>query len=86
MKVMQDFLDEKAPRFTSTFVASGSAKVLDEKDGIVRIRIPGTLTQSNKFGKTTYGRAALEVFAGGSPVELQKVEQITCVGASTACQ
>ena len=87
IKVMQDFLDDKgAPRFTSTFVASASAKVLDEKDGIVHIRIPGTLTQSNRLGKTTYDRAALEVLAGGNPLKLQKVEQITCLGASTACQ
>jgi hypothetical protein len=87
MKVMQGFLDEKgAPTFTSTFAASGKANVLDEKDGFVRIRISGTLTQSNKLGKTTYDRAALEVLAGGNPVKLQKVEQITCLGASTACQ
>jgi hypothetical protein len=87
MNVMRGFLDEKgAPTFTSTFAASGSARVLDEKDGIVRIRIPGTLTQSNKLGKTTYGRAAIEVLAGGHPLKLQKVEQITCLGASTACQ
>ena len=86
MKAMQGFLDEKgAPTFNSTFAASGTAKVLDEKDGIVRVRIPGTLTQSNKVGQTTY-RAALEVVAGGNPSKLQKVEQITCAGASTACQ
>jgi len=87
MNLMQGFLDEKgAPTFTSTFAASAKAKVLGEKDGVVRIRIPGTLTQNNKLGKTTYDRAALEVLAGGNPVKLQKVEQITCVGASTACQ
>jgi hypothetical protein len=87
MNLMRGFLDEKgAPTFTSTFAAAGKAKVLDEKDGVVRIRIPGTLTQSNKLGKTTYGRAVLEVLAGGNPVKLQKVEQITCVGSSPACQ
>ena len=53
---MQGFLDEKgAPTFTSSFVASGPAKVLDEKNGTVRFRIPGTLTQSSKLGKTTTG-------------------------------
>lgn len=83
---MQGFLDEKgAPTFTSSFAASGPAKVLDEKNGIVRLRIPGTLTQSNKIGKTTY-RAALEVSAGGNPVKIQKLEQIACAGTSAACQ
>jgi len=83
---MQGFLDEKgAPAFTSTFIGSGPAKVLDENNGVVRFRIPGTLTQSNKLGKTTY-RAALEVSAGGKPVRIQKLEQITCAGASPACQ
>ena len=83
---MQGFLDEKgAPTFTSSFVASGTAKVLDEKNGTVRFRIPGTLTQSSKLGKTTY-RAALEVSAGGNPVRIRKLEQIACAGASPACQ
>jgi hypothetical protein len=87
MKFMQGFLDENgAPTFTSTFTPSEKAKVIDEKDGIVRIRIPGSLTQSNQLGKTNYDRAALEVLAGGNPVKLQKVEQITCLGASAACQ
>ena len=83
---MQGFLDERgAPTLTSSFVTSGPAKVLDGKNGTVRFRIPGTLTQSSKLGKTTY-RAALEVSAGGKPVKIQKLEQIACAGASTACQ
>jgi hypothetical protein len=83
---MKGFLDEKgAPTFTSVFAGSGPAKVLDEKNGVVRFRIPGTLTQSSKLGKTTY-RAALEVAAAGKPVRIQKLEQIACAGASTACQ
>jgi hypothetical protein len=83
---MQGFLDEKgAPTFSSSFVASGTAKVIDERNGIVRCRIVGTLTHSNQLGKTTY-RAALEVVAGGKPVRIQKLEQITCAGASPACQ
>jgi hypothetical protein len=84
---MQGFLDEKgAPTFTSTFLAAGSAKVLDQKNGIVHLRIVGSLTQSNQLGKTNYRRAALEVLAGGYPVKIHKLEQITCTGSSTACQ
>lgn len=83
---MQGFLDEKgSPMFTSSFVASGPAKVLEEVNGAVRIRIPGTLTQSNRLGRTTY-RAALEVTAGDTPVKIQKLEEITCAGGSAACQ
>lgn len=87
---MQGYLDDSgAPTFTSAFVASGNARVLDEKNGarsgIVRFRIPGTLTQTNKIGRTTY-RGAIEVTAGGTPAKIQKLEEITCLGASTACQ
>lgn len=83
---MQGFLDEKgAPTFNSTFIKSGNAKVLDEKNGVVHFRIPGTLTQSNKLGRTVY-QAGLEVAVGGNPSKIQKLEQITCAGASQACQ
>lgn len=90
---MQGFLDDQgAPTFTSTFVPSKDANVVDQKDGVVHFRIPGTLTQSSNLGKTTY-RAALEVYAlrdmmihGGKPIKIQHLEQITCLGASTNCQ
>jgi hypothetical protein len=86
MKHMEGYLDPKgAPAFDSSFVPSGDARVLDEKDGIVHIRIPGTLKQGNKVSSTTY-RAALEVRAGGNPIKIDRLEQITCAGASTACQ
>jgi len=83
---MQGFLDEKgAPTFTSSFVVSGPAKVLDERKGTVRFIIPGTLTQSSKVGKTTY-RAVLEVSAGGEPLKIQRVEQIACTATSPVCE
>ena len=85
LKRMQGFLDANgAPTFTSNFTASGGASVLGEHEGLVHFRVPGTLVQSNAIGKTTY-RAAIEVYAGGSPVRIERLEQITCVGASTAC-
>ena len=44
---------------------------------MARIRIPGTLTQSNNLGKTTY-RAAIEIYAlrdllihAGKPIKIQ---------------
>jgi hypothetical protein len=83
---MQGFVDEKgSPTFTSSFVVSGPAKVLDERNGTVRFIIPGTLTQSSKLSKTTY-RAVLEVSAGGEPLKIQKVEQIACTAMSPVCE
>ena len=86
LKRMQGFLDANgAPTFTSSFTASGRASVLEEHDGVVHFRVPGTLVQSNKVGRTTY-RGAIEVYAGGSPLRIERLEQIACIGASTACQ
>ena len=92
IKRMEGFLDQKgAPTFTSSFVAAHGATVLDEKEGVLHLRIPGTLTQSSNLGRTTY-RAAIEVYVlpnrtdGGRTIKIQRLEQITCAGASTACQ
>jgi hypothetical protein len=83
---MEGFLDEKgAPTFTSSFVPSHDAVVLKQENGILRFRIPGTLTQSSKNSRTTY-RAALEVQVQGHPMKIVGLEQITCGGKSTACQ
>lgn len=92
LKHMEGFLDENgAPTFTSSFAAARDAAVLDEKEGVLHLRIPGTLTQSNNLGRTTY-RAAIEVFVlrnrtvGGRLIKIQRLQQITCAGASKACQ
>lgn len=92
IRSMREFLDSNgAPLFTSTFVPSSNVIVLDEKESTVHLKIPGTLTQSNKVGKTTY-RATLEVHvvriaaSGTSPVQIELLEQITCAGPSSACQ
>lgn len=92
MKHMQGFLDQGgAPTFTSSFVRAHDATVVGDHDGVLHIRIPGTLTQTNKVGRTAY-RAALDVYAirsasaSGPAAVIQRLEQITCVGPSTACQ
>jgi hypothetical protein len=90
---MQGFLDKKgAPTFTSSFVAAKEPVFLDESNGVVHFRIPGTLTQTQGASRTTY-RAALDVYAlrdlmvhGGSSIKIQHLEQITCAGASSVCQ
>ena len=90
MKHMEGFLDaNRAPTFTSTFVPARDARLLDEKDGVIHLKIPGTMTQSSQLGKTTYRRFALEIYAvrdsGNKKTKIQRLEQITCLGSSTAC-
>ena len=90
LRHMVGYLDSQgAPTFNSSFVPSKSARILDENDGKIHFRIPGTLTQSNQLGRTTYAHAALEVHAIYDPdkkqVEIQRLEQITCAGTSTTC-
>jgi hypothetical protein len=82
----EGFLDQNgAPTFTSTFVATADARILGDENGRLHLRIPGTLTQSNNIGKTTY-RAALDVIVGGTPARIEKLKQVTCVGSSPACK
>jgi hypothetical protein len=86
LKHMEGYLDAKgAPTFKSTFTPSADARVIHAKDGTVHLRIPGTLKQGSKASSTTY-KAALEVTAGGKPAKIERLEQITCGGASTKCQ
>jgi hypothetical protein len=86
MKHMEGWLDQKgAPTFSSSFVPSRDAVVVGLENGFVHLRIPGTLKQTQNQSSTTY-RAAIDVHAGGKPIKIQHLEQITCVGASTACQ
>ncbi|HEV2492302.1 MAG TPA: hypothetical protein VG204_04435 [Terriglobia bacterium] len=83
---MQGFLDAKgAPTFTSSFVVKHDARLLDEKNGLTHLRIPGSLTQSNKLGRTIYDPAAIEVYAD-KEAKIQRLQQITCLGASKACE
>ena len=90
VKHMEGYLDaEGSPTFTSTFVTTRPARMLDDKDGVIHFRIPGTMTQSSQIGKTTYQRFAIEVYAVRDATEkrikIQRLEQITCVGSSKAC-
>ena len=86
LKHMAGFLDPKgAPTFTSSFVPSADPVILGEENGLVHLRIPGTLKQTQGHSSTTY-RAALDIQAGGKPVKLRHLEQITCPGQSTTCQ
>jgi hypothetical protein len=86
MKHMEGFLDQKgAPTFSSSFAPTRNAVVVGEENGIVHFRIPGTLKQTQNQSSTTY-RAAIDVFAGGKPVKIKHLEQITCAVASTVCQ
>lgn len=69
---MEGWLDQKgAPTFTSSFVPSRDAVVVGQEKGIVHLRIPGTLKQTQNKSSTTY-RAAIEVYAGGNPPRIQR--------------
>lgn len=92
LRHMEGFLDENgAPTFTSSFVARRDATILDEKDGVLHLRIPGTLTQtSTQMARTTYGRAALDIYVltirtAAHKVQIQRLKPITCAENSTAC-
>ena len=82
----EGFLDQNGtPTFSSTFVATGDVTILGDENGRLHLRIPGTLTQNNNIGKTTY-RAALDVIVGGTPARIEKLKQVTCAGSSPACK
>ena len=83
MKTMQGFLDNKGePTFSSKFVPAGDAVVVSEEGGTIRLKIPGTLTQTAGGSRTTY-RLHLEVTAVGTVPKLDHLGQVTC-GASSA--
>jgi len=83
MNHMQGFIDAKgAPIFSSKFVPAGNP-VIVSKDGTIRLKIPGTLTQTQGKSSTSY-RLRIEVQASGTPPKMEHLEQITCAGASAA--
>jgi len=87
LKTLQGWLDENgAPAFGSSFVPAGTARIVAEERGVVHVRVPGTLTQTQNQSRTTYRHFAVDVWAGGEPLRIQKLTQTTCLGGSTACQ
>jgi hypothetical protein len=86
IKGMAAFLDPNGvPTFSSSFVPSTDGRVVDEQNGVVHVRIPGTLTQTQNQSRTAYRRFAVDVWAGGRPISVQRMTQTTCVGASQSC-
>jgi hypothetical protein len=86
VKHMEGFLDANgAPTFSSSFLASSGATVVDKNDGSVHLRIPGTLKQTQNRSSTTY-RAVLDVEAGGKPAKIRHLETMTCPSKSAACR
>ena len=86
IKHMEGFLDAKgAPTFSATFTPLRDGTLVEQKEGVAHVRIPGTLKQTQNQSGTTY-RAALEVYVAGTPMKIQRLEQITCAGASKDCQ
>ena len=80
IKNMKGWLDEKgAPAFSSSFVPSGNVIVIGWDNGVIHIKIPGTLTQTQNKSRTTYHHAEVDVRAGGEPVKIRQLEQIYAV-------
>jgi hypothetical protein len=84
LKHMSGFLDDQgAPTFTQKFETAGSAVVVSSDGDRVRLKIPGTLIQTQGGSRTTY-RLRVEVEAAGNPPRIQRLEQITCTGKAAA--
>jgi len=82
VKPMEGFLAPNgAPQFTSKFVPAGNAVITDRANGVIRLKIPGTLTQTQGKSSTAY-RLRIEVQASGVPPKIEHLEQITCDKAS----
>jgi len=81
MKHKRGFLSpdspDGVPTFSSSFVPTGSAVVTGKENGIVHLRIPGTLKHSQHGSSTTY-RANIEVQAGGEPMKIHQLEETIC--------
>ena len=85
MKHKRGFLTpEGTPTFSSSFVPSGNAVVTGKENGIVHLRIPGTLKHSQHGSSTTY-RANIEVQAGGEPMKIHQLEETICGLPSLFC-
>ncbi len=85
VKDLEGWLDQSgAPIFSSTFVPTSAGRVVDDQNGVTHVRVPGTLTQTQNQSRTTY-QAAIDVWAAGRPLRVQRLTQTTCVGASKAC-
>jgi hypothetical protein len=75
LKRLDGFLDEKgAPTFTSSFVPSADA-VMENENGVIRLRIPDTLIQRHDNSSTTY-KLEVNVEASTNPVKIERLEQI----------
>jgi len=88
MKWLDGWIDNKgAPLGSSKFSPTSEAMVKGEENGVLRLKIPGTLKQlSRNEGGGVIGatyRAVIEIQAGGNPVKILHLKVTTCGGAST---
>jgi len=85
LTTLQDWRDPNgAPTFSSTFAPIADARVVDERDGFVHVRIPGTWTQTQKQSRSTY-RIAVDVWVGTNPQRVHRLTETTCLGQSKNC-
>ena len=86
LKQFEGFLDAKgAPQYTSEFAPSGPAVIVrnENENGVVRLTIPGKLTQSHLKSRMVY-RVKIDVQVSGTPPKIVHLKPIIYIGASTA--
>jgi hypothetical protein len=82
MKRMDGWLDAAgAPLSSEDFKPSGPAVVKTRENGVIRVELPGTLTQTQNKSTTTY-RVTVEGRLAGKPLRIEHLEPITAAGAT----
>ena len=76
MKRMEGWLDSKgAPLSGSSFIPSGDVVITGQENGVLRLRVPGVLKQSQNKSATTY-RVVVGVRMSGNPVKIGHLEPV----------
>jgi hypothetical protein len=77
IKTMNGFLDAMgAPTFNSSFVASDRPQITEEKKGLLRVTIPGKLTQTQNQSRTVYDPLVIDLLIDQKQMKIEHMEQI----------
>ena len=78
MKRMDVFLDAKgAPEGSSSFVPTGNVVVKDQDNGVMHLRVDGTLKQSQNKSSTTY-QVQVDIEIRLNPVKIEHLIPTIC--------
>jgi hypothetical protein len=82
MKRMDGWLDARgAPLSSEDFKPTGAAVLKGSENGVIRLNLPGTLSQTQNKSTTTY-RVMVDVRLAGKPLRIEHLEPITGGGAA----